>query len=141
GLLARLPARAAVGLRVLADDLARLGAAPRAEAELDALGAELLLVARLDRLDSRLGELLDALDEVVLRAFAVLDVAELLLPVARQLRRSELVLFEHRDHLEALRRRREVLADSLDVLAADQGLDRLGSRRGGGPGAAPPLRG
>src|SRR6478672_10844551 len=39
GLLAALPTRAAVGARVLLDDLARLGAAARAGAELDALGA------------------------------------------------------------------------------------------------------
>src|SRR6266550_9596113 len=36
-LLPALPARAAVGLRVLLDDLAGLGAAARAQAELDAL--------------------------------------------------------------------------------------------------------
>src|SRR5207249_5273211 len=46
GFLAALPARAAVGLRVLLDDLAGLGAAARAEPQLDALGAELLLVER-----------------------------------------------------------------------------------------------
>ena len=60
---------------------------------------------------------------------AVLDVAELVLPVAGQLRRGELVLLEHRDHLQALRRRLEVAADALDVLAADQRLDRLRARR------------
>ena len=65
----------------------------------------------------------------------MLDVAELLLPVACQLRRSELVLLEHRDHLEALRGRQEILAATLDVLAPDERLDRLGTC-GRGPEAA-----
>ena len=81
-------------------------------------------------LDRRLGELLDALDEVVLRAPTVLDVAEALLPVAGQLRRGQLVLLEHRDHLEALRRRQEIAAATLDVLAPDERLDRLGTVAG-----------
>src|SRR4051812_22904747 len=55
-LLARLPARAPVGARVLADDLARLGATARTRAELDPLGAELLLVERGDPFDRVLGE-------------------------------------------------------------------------------------
>src|SRR5439155_18120581 len=136
GFLAALPARAAVGLRVLLDDLAGLGAAARAQAELDALGAELLLVERGDLLDSGTGELFDVLDELAAVFVAVLDVGEALLPVAGQLRRGERVLLEHRDHLEALRRRGEILARALDVLAADQGLDRLGAR---GRGAEPAL--
>ena len=48
----------------------------------------------------------DVVDEVVAVALAVLDVGEALLPVAGQLGRGERVLLEHRDHLEALRRRR-----------------------------------
>src|SRR5207253_11207455 len=101
-LLAALPARAAVRARVLLDDLAGLGAAARAGAELDALGAELLLVERGDPLDRLLGEVRDPLHEGPAVAVAVLDVAELVLPVAGQLGRGELVLLEHRDHLDPL---------------------------------------
>src|SRR5215207_11216991 len=43
---------------------------------------------------------------------------------------------EHRHHLQPLRRRLEVLAYPLDVLAADQRLDDLGARR---RSAEPPL--
>ena len=80
GLLAALPARAAVCARVLADDLARLGAAARAQPELDALRAELLLVERLDLLDDLLREVGDLVDERGAVARPVLDVGELLLP-------------------------------------------------------------
>jgi hypothetical protein len=45
------------------------------------------------------------------------------------------VLLEHRDHLEALRRRSEVLAGALDVLAPDQRLDRLRPRGRGAEAA------
>ena len=36
---------------------------------------------------------------------------------------------EHGDHLEALRGWRKLLADAVDVLAADERLDDLGARR------------
>src|SRR5205814_2025010 len=62
-------------------------------------------------------------------AGAVLDVGEALLPAAGQLGRGERMRLEHRDHLEPLRRRLEVLADALHVLAPDQRLDRLGPGR------------
>src|SRR6266699_6032789 len=130
-LLAALPARAAVGARVLLDDLARLGAAARARAELDALGAELLLVEGGDLLDGLRRQVDDALDELLAVAAPVLDVREPLLPVAGQLGRGERVLLEHRDHLQALRCRLEFLAGTLDVLPTDQDLDRLGTRRRG----------
>src|SRR5205085_3292256 len=125
-LFAALPARAAVGARVLADRLA----ATRARAELDALGPELLTVESGDLLDRRAGEALDLLHELLAVAGAVLDVGEPLLPAARQLGGGERVRLQHRDHLEALRRRLEILADALHVLAPDQRLDRLGAGRG-----------
>src|SRR5204863_1402252 len=78
-LLAALPARAAVGLRVLLDDLAGLGTAARAGAELDSLRAELLLVQRGDLLDGRAGEALDVLDERAAVVLSVLDVGQALL--------------------------------------------------------------
>ena len=52
-----------------------------------------------------------------------------MLPLAGHLRGGEFVLFEHRDHLDPLRRGLEVPADALDVLPADECLDRLGPRR------------
>src|SRR5262249_8153990 len=76
GLLAALPARAAVGLRVLPDDLARLGAAPRAEAELGPLGTELFLVQSGNLVDRLLREGGDALHEGLPVAVAVLDLGE-----------------------------------------------------------------
>src|SRR5437660_7959663 len=53
-LLPALPARASVRLGVLADDLARHRPAPRAGAELGALGPELLLVEGGDLVDGLL---------------------------------------------------------------------------------------
>src|SRR5439155_1080260 len=94
GLLAALPARAAVGARVLLDDLARLGTAARAWAELDPLGAELLLVERLDLADDLAGERLDLLHEASAVAAAVLDLGELVLPFAGELGGRYLVLLE-----------------------------------------------
>src|SRR5205085_6040404 len=79
GLLAALPARAAVGAGVLADRLA----AARARAQLDALGAQLLLVELGDLLHGLAREAGDLLHERGAVALAVLDVDELLLPVAR----------------------------------------------------------
>src|SRR5205085_5127796 len=87
-------------------------------------------VERGDLLHRRAREALDLLHELAAVAGAVLDVGEALLPAARQLGRGERVRLEHRDHLEALRRRLEVLADALHVLAPDQRLDRLGPGRG-----------
>src|SRR5207248_6161946 len=125
GLLSALPARAAVGARVLADRQA----AARARADLDALRTQLLLVERGDLLDGRAREALDLAHELRAVAAAMLDVGEPLLPVAGELGRCQRMRLEHRDHLDPLRRRLEVLAEPLDVLAADQGLDRLGARR------------
>src|SRR5262249_53423089 len=124
-LLAALPARASVCLRVLLDDLAGFGSAARAETELDAFGAQLLFVQGGDLLDRLLGEIGDALHEGLPVAAAPLDVGELVLPVTRQLRGGQLVLFEHRYDLDTFRRRLEVLADTLDVLSADERFDRL----------------
>src|SRR5262249_46709285 len=123
--LAALPARAAVRLRVLTDDLACDRAAARAGTELDPLWPELLLVERRDLVDGLLREVGDPLHERRAVAAAVLDLRELVLPVAGEFRRGELVLLEHRDHLDALGRRLQVLADALDVLAPDEDLDRL----------------
>src|SRR4029453_14279075 len=132
-LLAALPARAAVGLRILLDDLARHGSAARAGAELDPHGTQLLLVERSDLVDRLLRKVRDSLHEPLPVAAALLDVRELVLPVTRELRGRQLVVLEHRDHLDALRRRLQVLADALDVLAADERLDRLSAcaRRAG----------
>src|SRR5204863_2611941 len=110
-------------------DSAGLGAAARAGAELDGLGAQLLLVERGDLLDGLRRQVDDALDELVAVAAAVLDVRETLLPVAGQLGRGERMLLEHGDHLQALRGRLKLLAGALDVLPADQHFDRLGAGR------------
>src|SRR5205085_11153033 len=126
-LLTALPARAPEGAGVLADRLAAAGARP----ELDPLRPELLLVERGDLLHRRAREALDLLHKGVAVAGAVLDVAEPLLPVARQLGRGERVRLDHRHDLEALRRRLQVPAGALDVLSPDQRLDRLRPRRGG----------
>src|SRR5439155_2210900 len=100
-LLPALPARAAVGARVLADDLT----AARAGPDLDALRAELLLVERRDLLDGGPREALDLVHERGSIAVSVLDVRETLLPVAGQLGRGERVRLQHRDHLDPLRGR------------------------------------
>src|SRR5206468_5876165 len=84
-LLAALPARAAVGARVLADRLA----AARARAELDALRPQLLAVEGGDLLHRRAREALDLLHERRAVAGAVLDVGELLLPAAGPLGRGD----------------------------------------------------
>src|SRR5205085_6751836 len=126
-LLPALPARAAVGLRVLADDLAGLGPAARAGAQLGPLRPELLLVERGDLVDRFLGELGDSVHEVLAVTLAVLDLREPVLPLAGHLRGRELVLLEHRHDLDALGRRLEIPADALDVLPADERLDRLGA--------------
>src|SRR5262249_51303288 len=86
GLLAALPTRAPVRTRVLADDLPRLGAAPRARAQLDPDRPELLLVQGRDLLDDLVGEVGDVVHERGAVAAAALDVGEFVLPVARQLR-------------------------------------------------------
>src|SRR5262249_48753249 len=122
-LLAALPARAAVGPGILLDDLARLGPAARAGTELDPDRAELLLVERRDLLDDLVGEAGDVRHEGAAVGIPVLDLGQPVLPVAGQLGRGDLVLLEHRDHLEPLRRRLQVLADALDVLPPDQRLD------------------
>ena len=59
----------------------------------------------------------------------MLDVRELVLPLTGELGRGDLVLLEHRDHLQALRRRLQIAPDTLDVLAADERLDDLRPRR------------
>src|SRR5207237_5985774 len=74
GLLAALPARAAVGAGVLADRLA----AARARAELDALRPQLLLVERGDLFHRLAREALDLAHELRPVALAVLDVRDLL---------------------------------------------------------------
>src|SRR5439155_25275279 len=73
GLLPALPARAAVGLGVLPDDLAGHGAAPGARAQLDPLRPELLFVQGRDLVDRLLGEVGDALHELPPVAAPVLD--------------------------------------------------------------------
>src|SRR5207245_6543080 len=124
-------ALAAVSVRVLPDDLPGLVPAAGTRPELGPLRAELCLVQSRNLVDGLLRESRDPVQEGLPVAPAVLDVRELVLPVTSQLGGRELVLLQHRDHLDALRGRLEVLADALDVLAADQRLDRLGARRRG----------
>src|SRR4029077_17521078 len=119
-LLLALPARATVGAGILPDDLARLRPAARAGTELDPHRPKQFLVQGGDLLDYLVGEAGHVGHEGDAVARPVLDLGEALLPVAGQLGRSDLVLLEHRDHLEALRGRHQLLADTLDVFAADQ---------------------
>src|SRR4051812_33934278 len=85
GLLLALPARAAVGAGVLLDDLARLGAAARARAQLYPNGAELFLIQSSNLLDDLFGEPGDVGHELLPVARPVLDLGEPVLPVAGQL--------------------------------------------------------
>src|SRR3954452_13451683 len=118
------PAREALAVLddVVAADRARAEVGPR-DADVLELGVQLA--------DGRPGELGDVLHELAPRLLATLDLAQALLPVARERGRRERVLAEQADDVHALPGRDQRAAVALDVADVDEPLDdrRAGRRR------------